>query len=253
MTHILAPLLAVLFLLPLTSQAALSVPARAILDDAKRLGVETDAEAGLQALKSRPKADVVKALREGLKAGEPWVGTSAQAAAALGYLELLPDLKKVAASADSWKVFVALRSLAGDADKKSVEALYLSVLEKVSVPSQVAILDALGSWKMVLPDETFSKLTKHSQNSVKRAAVQQFLVARESYSTAQQTERFKTAFALKPYQLRLDTMRTFLDLSKEERVSLSKSVTQLNCGKEKNAEVKPVCQQVISSVRGEKS
>ncbi|MEK7358226.1 MAG: SseB family protein [Bdellovibrionota bacterium] len=240
-----------LLVAPAFSTAALSPASRAILDEAaESVDQEKESLAALEALKKRPRSEVLKALRDGIANGQPWIIVSARAALALEAKELLPDLMKAAEKEDAWQVFSAIEQLSRDSSERpAVEALFTRKLAKAPSSSKVAILDAFSNGKTQLPKSSFDALIKDESLGVRRAVVRQFLASREAYSNDEQIRRFKLAFTMKPYQARLDALLMYGAIPAAKRRSIASAFDPGLCAKEANASVKSACETIAKEAK----
>lgn len=235
----------------LDARAALTPETRAILDEAAdSIGQEKEPQASLMQLKKRPRVEVLKALRAGLDHGGPWIVVAARASQALEAKEMVPDLLKSASSHDEWQLLAALEQLSrGTSDRSAVEALFTKKLKSSSAPAKIVMIDAFSDGKTQLPAAIFDALVADPNLGVRRAVLRQFLASRESYSSDEQTRRFKLAFTMKPYQARLEAFQIYASIPVVQRRSIASAFEPSLCGKEKNAEVKAACEQVAKGAK----
>jgi hypothetical protein len=230
---------------------ALSPQTRAILDEAAdSVGQEAEPRAALETLKKRPRAEVLSALRAGLEHGGPWVVVAARASQALDAKEMLPDLLKAAGTRDEWQLLAALEQLSRETkDRAAVEALFTKKLTSAPAPAKIIMIDSFSNGQTQLPASLFDTLVSDQNLGVRRAVVRQFLASRESYSSPEQARRFKLAFTMKPYQVRLEAFEIYASLPTVQRRTIASAFDPGLCGKEKNAEVKAACEKVAKGAK----
>lgn len=233
------------------ARAALTPETRAILDEAAMsVGPEKEARKNLETLKKRPREQVLKALREGLVHGGPFVIVAARGAQALDAKELVPDLLKTAQTNDQWQLLAALEQLSRNgADRAKVEELFSKKLASASAPAKIVMLDAFSDAKSQLPAASFDALLNDANLGVRRAAVRHFLASRAAYSAEEQSRRFKLAFKTKPYQARLEAFEFFATLPAKDRRSIASAFDPAMCANEKNTHVKAACDKAAKGAK----
>jgi len=226
--------------------AALSPSSRAILDEAAAsVGQEKAARDSLAALKKHPRAEVVKALRDGLQNGGPWIIVAARGAQAVDAKDMIPDLLKAAETSDAWQLLLALEQLSrGTPERPKVEAFFEKKMATASNPAKIVMIDGFADGKSQLPSPLFDSLLIDNDPGVRHAVVRQFLANRESYPTAEQVRRFKLSFEAKPFQARLEAFELYAAIPKKERRSIASAFDPNLCAKETNSEVKVECEKI---------
>ncbi len=229
----------------------LSAPSKAVIEQARLLSTEGSENAARKELEKFPRAQLLTGLRDGLKSGAPWVEISAGAAASMKLSELTPDLREAFKLGAGWTFVYALGELTPVKDRALVSAEFLKGIEKSPDATAVAILETLSRWNIGLSNVGFEACLKNQSYEVRQAAVRNFLATRETLDAASQIARFKQSFAVKPFEVRLEAMDAFDQLSSADRKKLKGAVDaglKSQCRFEKEASVKKSCGRVIASV-----
>jgi acyl-CoA reductase-like NAD-dependent aldehyde dehydrogenase len=113
--------------------------------------------------------------------------------------------------------------------------------DKLPAATRIALIDGFAVLGSKLSPDEFDNSMVDVSHEVRQAAVRQFLEARSSYEISEQIRRFRTAFQIKPYQVRLEALRNYASLSQSERAELRTAFSNGLCKSEKQAEVKSVC------------
>jgi hypothetical protein len=210
------------------------------------LDLAADQETAMTARKSlegRPRASIIAAARTELLNHPEHLGSFALIDG-MALKELVPDLIKQVSKTSDWHVARTLASLSSDADRRVLSPIYLKRLleTKDQATLKVAMLDSLAEWNQALPYATYKLLIGHPSYEVREAVVRQFLLTRKLYSQQDMQNRFITALATKPYQVRLEAMRAFAEMPAIEKSKLNLLKASLKCAAEPNEIVKQYCQ-----------
>jgi hypothetical protein len=229
----------------------ISATSHAILEIVKNLGTEGESKNISQALQKFSHPQLVTALREGLRTGGDWSTIAARAANLLSVKDVLPDLEAAfEKNSDDWQVVVAIGALANDQQKKSMGETWAKQLRTFSNPTKVAVIEMLGRWSQPLPEAIFDSGIADKSLEVRRTVVTNFIITRNLFTTDQQIARFRKAFAMDPYQVRLDAMVAFQSLSIHDRAKLANAVDAkflAQCKAETFEDVKTECQKILES------
>lgn len=240
-----------LSLTPPASHAALTPATRVILDKAAEAGdQQAESLAALAELKKQPRADVLKAFRDGLSEGAPWTIVVSRAAVALDAKELLPEMLKAAEKDETWQLMSALERLSrGHVKRGAVEALFAKKLRTAPGSAKIVMIDAFTNGDSRLPNESFDLLINDRSPGVRQAVIRQFLATRDSYATEEQVRRFKLSFTVKPYQARLEAFETYASIPKAKRRSIASAFDPSMCATESNKTVKSVCDSIAKETK----
>jgi hypothetical protein len=228
-----------------------------LLRDAGMLdGPEIGSPQAATRLKNYPRAALVTQLRAWLKA--PEASNLRQPAALIietvHLHELQPELSKIAETTTDWHLFLALQKVSGPGDNAALSQLYLKRLnENLPDVTRLTILDGLSEFETVLPRPVFDSLLVSENFRLREAAVVTFLNAHKKYSVSEQADRFRQAFALRPYQVRLKAMKFFAHLPVSEKTALRAALIRgpvTECEQEENLEVKTICRSIASTPKG---
>lgn len=234
------------------AEAALSTASRAFLDRASQLDVEGQGRSARVDLEKTPRAQVVTAVREGLGSEAPYPLLAAKAAAALRVTEAVPDLEAAFVKTGDWQIALAVGALASEAQKKTYGSQWASLLDKFESPTRVTIIETLSHWGLPLTKEQFERALRDDSDGVRQAAVHSFIRTREKLSLADQADRYRKAFAVKPYQARLSAMDSYLDLNPKDRAALASAVDaklKSACKVEQKPDVKTACEAILKEAK----
>lgn len=218
------------------------------------LSVEGPGSEALTRLRSRPRATLVKGLKEIL------LQTGHQREAALHVIgeltvhELLPDLKEILNHSESWRLILTISQIANSSELASIRKLFLDRISKESsAVKRVAYVAALGAMKTKFNTAVYESLLKDDSYGVRTEAFNQFLLNRPLYSSYEQIANFKMAFESKPYQLRLSAYLHFGSLPVAERNKLKGALSSGRCEKEAHKQVAEECQKLVRSIASVKA
>jgi hypothetical protein len=237
---------------PVVAHAAITPASREVLEIASELGTEGEGPRIRKELEALPRAKVVAAVREGLNEGAPFSLVAARTANVLHLTEVSGDLEKAFAKNDDWTLALALASVADEAQKSRLAMQWQGKLASFESPTRIAILQMLAEWQHPLQTKQFDQSLNDESSQVRLATVRNFVLTREKLSTAEQIARYKKAFAMKPYQVRLSAMVDYNALSKAERAKLSKAIDEKfksACKVEDKPLVKTECEKVLKGAK----
>ena len=244
----------ILLLLMLTdvAEASLTPASRAVLETASGLGTEGESARLRNELESLPRAKAIAAVREGLSQGGPYSIVAARAANALHLTEVSNDLEKAFVKNEDWTIALALASVANDSQKSHLALVWQSKLTTFETPTRIAILDTLADWGYGLSTEKFDQLLNDESPQVRIATIRNFAVTKNKLPASERIARYKKAFAMNPYQVRLSAMADFLSIPKAERATLAKVLDEnfkAACKIETNPDVKTECEKILKGAR----
>jgi hypothetical protein len=232
--------------------AEISAPSRQVLEVASQLGTEGEGARVRKELEALPRAKVITAVREGLTEGEPYAGVAARAANALHLTEVEPDLEKAFAKNSDWNFALALASVASESKRSHLANEWQSKLTSFESPTRIAVLQTLAQWHQPLQDAMFDRMLNDASFQVRIAAVRNFAMTKDKLQTPEQISRYKKAFAMKPYKVRLAAMADFNSLSKSERARLANAIDdsfKASCKAETKTDVKTECEKMMKGAK----
>ncbi len=243
--------IALLFCASIAS-ATLSASSREILAVASKLGTEGEDARIRRDLEAFPRAKVIAAVREGLLEGGAFAVVAARAANALHVTEVATDLEKTFQKNQDWSIALALASLAAPSQKSKLAQTWQAKLASFESPTRLAILQTLTEWKSPLSSALFNSLLEDESSQVRIAAVRNFTQTKEKLALSDAIARYKKAFALKPYQARLEAMAEFALLSKIDHARYAPAIDETfkaNCKKEDKPDVKHECERIVKGAK----
>lgn len=240
---------------------------KSIRDEISHLvGSESEAQTAREALERRPRGSVIEILRTELRPSPRVPSAMLKAAAVLRAREVVPELRRLIAFSESWRVYAAVAETIEALDRESPTSsgtksgpesgperlssefsrLYLE-RARAALPADArcAVLDGLSRMGTPLPEALFKNLIGDSNSHVRIAAVRNFVLTRSSLTVDEQARRYSLALALKPYQARLVALREFSRQPASERQVLEKSgdkqVFARLCRNETQADMQAAC------------
>jgi hypothetical protein len=223
-----------------------------ILSNAQELSAsDEERQAALQKLRSYPRANVVEALRSGMRSSEVQLPAIVRAAIALELRELLPDLRARLATKDpSWVIVAGVTALAKDEkdpkERAALAKIYKDRLEEAGTPSaaKLALLDGLSELREPISSDAYLDFLADKSNSIVESAVHHFVITRSMMPKDEQIKRFKLAFRVRPTLARLEAFEAFGAMKPEDKKLLRPAFTNDTCEIQKDRTAKEFCERV---------
>lgn len=228
------------------SLSKLSKQSQEILEQAFRASASApEADAIAKKLLKRPRAQIVQAIKEGLKSRAEWQIVAARLAVLANEKSVATDLREAAKETPDWQLLSALKHLSNDSEQSENDALVISSINRWPAATRVAGLSLLESSKAKVSEQTFDQWIKDPSFEVRQAATRQFIATRSLYTDAEKIQRLKKLFVAKPYQVRLEAMESYAAFPVSERSKLNGVVKKDLCSSEMNTEVKAACESLV--------